>query len=268
MRNIKIYQVYYDEATKQSLDPYFIPLDNCASPRIDWFEYWPIRTVLLSEKFDDEDYLGFFSPKFKLKTHCTGASVMETVSNSNVDVLSYSPFFDLSAMFINPFKQGELCHGGLIQVSQEAMDFLGIDIDLNNLVSDQTTTIFSNYFVAKYKIWKEWFYFSERIFEICEQSDHPLGKKLCGGTYHRDNNYPMKVFLMERLITVVMEKYNLAAKLCLNIKNAPSGTAKGKYIFDGLVLCDALKGQYKRTMNPVFMDQYDFIRRTLLPDFQ
>lgn len=265
MRNIKIYQIYYDEATRQSLDPYFIPLDNSNSPRRDWFEYWPIRNVLLNEKFDDDDYLGFLSPKFKLKTHCTGGAVFEQVRNSDVDILSYSPFFDQSAIYINSFYQGDFYHKGLIQASQEFFDCVGISIDLSTFVSDQGTTIFSNYFIAKYKVWREWFKVAEQLFSICEQPGHPLGVKLCSGTDYNGGKLPLKIFLMERLISVVMEQNNWVAKLCLNIKEAPFGSVEGKYIFDGLVLCDALKGQYKRTQNPVFIEQYGFIRRALLP---
>ncbi len=58
---IHLYQIYYDEETKTSLDQAFLPLDNFTSERPDWYEYWPIRRIMLNNNFSETDYVGIFS---------------------------------------------------------------------------------------------------------------------------------------------------------------------------------------------------------------
>ena len=67
MSPIHLYQIFYNSETKALIDPDFLPLDNSANARPDWFEYWPIRNLLQEKNFSDEDYLGVFSPKFNRK---------------------------------------------------------------------------------------------------------------------------------------------------------------------------------------------------------
>jgi len=43
-----IFQIYYSNATREALDPGFVPLDNIRNERPDWREYWPIRRHLLN----------------------------------------------------------------------------------------------------------------------------------------------------------------------------------------------------------------------------
>jgi hypothetical protein len=68
---LKIYQIHYDEVTKQSLDALFIPFDNSNTSHADWFEYSAIREILKSQSFDESEYIGILSPKFFSKTGLT-----------------------------------------------------------------------------------------------------------------------------------------------------------------------------------------------------
>ena len=56
---IHIYQIYYDQATKQALDPGFIPLDNSNTERPDWYEFWPIRKFLKENQLQEDYWYGF-----------------------------------------------------------------------------------------------------------------------------------------------------------------------------------------------------------------
>ena len=68
--NVHLYQIYYDEKSKLTLDPRFLSLDNTANINDGWMEYSAIRNVLLNKKFKSDDYLGFFSPRLKEKLVC------------------------------------------------------------------------------------------------------------------------------------------------------------------------------------------------------
>lgn len=213
MKTAHLFQICYEDASKQALDPDFTPLENIPNERPDWFEYWPIRRTLNSGYFRDDDYIGFFSPKFGEKTNFSAKQVRNECDGRDDPILSFSPFFDQSAIYRNPFEQGEQHHPGLTEITQLFLERCGLDLDLKTLISDHTTTIFANYFVAKYWVWREWFALSESLFALCEQADDELGRRLLDQTVHRHGQYPMKVFVMERLITVLMEIRGWAARI-------------------------------------------------------
>jgi hypothetical protein len=263
--NLKLFQIFYNALTKGQLDAGFIALDNSAGARPDWCEYWVIRQVLLQQSFADHDYVGFFSPRFNEKTNCTAQQVIEYANAGNVEVFSFSPFFDHSALHINPFEQGERFHQGLTDCMEQVLAYLGITFDIRDFVSDHTTTIFSNYFVARYDVWMIWFELAEKIFELCEQNASPLAQRLNAHTYHRGMvTTPMKVFVIERLISLVLETQHIAAKLCVNPLQTPLLFTGSERIVSGLAPCDALKGQFRRTGNSMFLESYLNLREQLL----
>lgn len=63
MPKVKIYQIYYNDATKGKLDLGYEPLDNTKNLRADWCEYIPIRRCFLSQEFEEDDYFGVFFTK-------------------------------------------------------------------------------------------------------------------------------------------------------------------------------------------------------------
>jgi glycosyltransferase involved in cell wall biosynthesis len=260
-KEIKVFQIYYDEPTKAKIDPDFVPLDNAENLRPDWCEYWPIRNVLLNQVFDEDTYIGFLSPKFFEKTGMRGNEVLEKVRVINDDAISFSPYFDLGAIHPNPFVQGEAHHPGLTGAMQKVLSLLQIDLDLNSLVCDQTTTIFSNYFVARYSFWKKWFEYAEKIFAVCEGPDCELKNILVGGTtYRKGTDYAMKVFVLERLVTIVMEELGIASRVGIDIAEAPLILPGSKGNLVAFLVCDALKGQYLNTGNPVYKDAFFKLR--------
>ena len=183
--NLIAYQIFYDERTKSLVDSEFIPLDNSKNERSDWREYWPIRNVLKSVEFGDHDYVGFFSPKFTQKTWLTSAQVREffenvtaSTQNNLPDVISFSPYPDLCAIFINIFEQGETNHHGITKLAIEVFDTLHIELNIQSMVNDSTTNIFSNFFIATPSFWKKWLEICEEIFNICEDTHSDLGQKL------------------------------------------------------------------------------------------
>src|SRR5450631_89982 len=52
MRAMHLFQILTPHVAREDLDPGFSVLDNCANPRPDWFEYWPIRNFLLTERLE------------------------------------------------------------------------------------------------------------------------------------------------------------------------------------------------------------------------
>lgn len=264
-KEIKIFQIYYDENTRLLVDPSFIPLDNTENARPDWCEYWSIRKILLNQSFSDDTYLGFFSPRFFEKTAMSGSQVLEAVRNSSADVISFSPYFDQGALHPSPFYHGESHHHGLLNTAQNVLVMLNVNLDLNALICDQTTTIFSNYFVARYSFWKKWFAYAEKIFNVCEGPDCELKSSLVDLTQHRNSNsYAMKVFILERLVTIVMAEQHIRSEVAIDVRKAPLSFPQSRAILDKLMVCDALKSQFLETGLSPFVETYVMYRNKLL----
>lgn len=263
--NIYIYQIFYDEASKSKLQKGFVPLDNSTNTRPDWAEYWPIRNVLLNKSYSSDDYIGFFSPKFYSKTGCTSEYVLDCVSSAKHSIYSFSPFFDEMALYFNSFEQGERFHKGIYKAGNLFLKTIGAKFELGNIVSDCSTCIFSNYFVAKYDFWKIWFSWTEKLFQIAEVKDGELARLIGNYTMYQGkyNTHFLKVFLVERLVTLVLASWNLQAAYMLDVDKIPLTLAAAKYLGEFLA-CDALKGQYLKTNKITYLKEFQNIRNRVL----
>lgn len=269
---IFIYQIFYNEVTRSNLDKGFIPLDNIKNSRPDWAEYWPMRNTLLNQSFNPNDYIGFLSPKFYEKTWCTSEFLLDTIAGKKHDIYSMSPYFDQIALYYNSFGQGECTKPGpgLKKLSNDLLNQLGINFDINNFVSDVTTCIFCNYFVAKYEFWKIWLEYAKKIFEIAEDPQSNLGKLLCSPTNYLSNNRPhqIKVFIIERLVSLVLKLQNTQAYYCLDATKLLFGLPNSSNFLSELLACDALKGQYLKTNSLCYLQEFDKVRNKVFSNLK
>ncbi|MFN8996691.1 MAG: hypothetical protein ACK5X3_23930, partial [Pseudomonadota bacterium] len=265
MSPIHLYQIFYNSETKALIDPDFLPLDNSANARPDWFEYWPIRNLLQEKNFSDEDYLGVFSPKFSRKTGFTGAEVHDRVARSGAEVVAFSSEFDQVAAFKNAFAQGDFSQRGLLNVSRALFKEIDLGVDPTDKWADQSRIIFSNYFVAKHSFWRQWFDFAERIFRICEGKKGAIAEQLNSHTSYRGttSNYQMKVFVMERLVSAILERQDINAVSHFNFSHQRAlynqrltGLGRVPLDYGRFLLLDALKGQYVKTKQTPYINLF------------
>lgn len=203
--NIYLHHIAYSPETLVNAEPGYIVLNNLENKRPDWFEYWPIRNFLLNTEMDENSFYGFFSPKFSTKTGLNYTDVFNCIEDNikQADVFLFSPQPDMGAFFLNVFEQGETFDPGLIAAYEEFLLHVGQAIPLRNLVMDSRTIVFSNYFVARPKFWREWLHWNELLFSICEGPPTDLQNKLRYCT-----TYPgaveRKVFLVERTASLLL----------------------------------------------------------------
>lgn len=260
---IRIFQIYYDEKTRATLDPAFEPLDNMANERPDWFEYWPIRKFLENNVLEDETYYGFLSPRFHGKTKLTGEQVRSFVlAQSGADIVTFSPTPDWACVYISPFEQGEAYHPGLFEVSQAFFDQIGMAVKVTHLVLDVRSTVFCNYFVAKGSLWRRWKNIFDHCFELAENPESPLGRKLSALTEYKQPAQ-LKIFLMERVMSML-----LATDRGLKVVNYPPFELPPSHeswqpLFDNLVVLDSLKASYLATEDVRYMNVYVTIRQAV-----
>ena len=265
MSNIHLYQIYYSDATKAAWDSDYLELDNRRNERPDWREYWPIRNFLLqAELKTEENYYGFFSTKFKARTRLSKQQVLDYMAlRPDADVHLFSPLWDLSALFQNVFEQGNFFHPTLTAVAQEFLKEIGWKVDLSRLITDSRNTVFCNFFVAKPAFWKEWLTLGEQLFTIAENPAHPLSQKLNTACVYGEQVVPVKVFIMERLATLILATQE---KWRINTFNpfalSSSSTQFSPFHLEA-VLSDALKIAYKNHGNEEYLQAFFHLRKSI-----
>lgn len=260
---MNIYQIFYDENSKKQLDNSFVPFDNSNSLFKDWYEYSVIREVLKRNSFNKEEYIGILSPRFFEKTGIRGADVLNLINNSKSDVISFSPRFDQIAYYVNPFYQAEFCHKGMIDLSKRVFAELGLPINLDTLVTDQTRTIFANYFVAKYSFWEKYLSISEKIFEMSKGSSKTAALLNTQVRHRGAYNYTYKIFLIERLITVVLELENINSEIGFDYIKSVQNFKNVKPILSDLMILDSFKTAFLKTRKNEYMNLYQSLRKRI-----
>lgn len=262
-----IYQIAYDDASAKVVEQGdFLLLDNMANERPDWYEYWPIRRFLLAEPMEETAFYGFFSPKFTAKTGLTKVNVDDFISNEllkgPVDVALFCPQPDMGANFLNVFEQAEVFDNGFISATAEFLKLQSIEVPLNNVVMDNRQTVYSNYFVARPSFWRPWFALTEALFNIAEDTSHPLHRAVNHNTNY-SKNANRKVFILERMASLLL---TIEPKFRVAVAN-PYGfgwsMTKFRETPDRTYINDALKRAYKDTGFPQYMEAFKNLRQEL-----
>lgn len=265
-----VHQIFYDAASRQSLSPEFIPLDNAASPRPEWFEFWPMRQYLMTQSLQEDGWYGFLSPKFTRKFGLPADQLLGILDQArdHEDVVLASPHWDHAAYFLNVFEQGELWTPGLLDASQRLIERAGIRVDLRSMVASSRTTVFSNYLVAKPVFWRKWLDLANLLFQCSERSDDPLWATLNAPTsYHAaGGQVPMKVFVQERLSSVVLAAQALRVGV-IDLSDAaivdPTLFVDEPSTRRKLQICDTLKQAYMDSRDPEYLSVYRKFRATV-----
>ena len=254
-----VYQILNHYTPRQALDPGFRVLDNAANERPDWYEYWPMRRFLRDGALDDDAFYGFLSPKFTQKTNLNAAHVDALVraADATVDVILLTPSIHNSACYLNVFEHGDAKHPGLLDVSQHLFARIGRPSDLHNLVTDSRTEVFSNYFVARPRFWREWLSITEALFALAEDPADDLGARLrAPAPYRAGATAPMKIFVVERIATwILANDARFHAQVC-----DPFAAASKLHRTPVAVVCDALKIAYTTQRRGQYRDVFELIQ--------
>lgn len=259
---VHLYQIAYSAATLAAVEPGYRVLDNLANARPDWYELWPIRRFLLDETLDDDAFYGFFSPKFGAKTQMSHAQVTAFVQAgaADHDVFLFSPQPDMGAFFLNVFEQAEAFDAGFIDAVEGFLASTGQATPLRALVMDSSTTVFSNYFVARPAFWRAWLALVEPFVALCEGPVSDLQARCTAPT-----SYPgaaqRKVFIQERLASLLLTvQPQWRAKAANPFTFGWSMTRFREHPHEA-VMSDALKAAYRRTGYPHYIQAYAELRQ-------
>ncbi len=258
---IEIYHIAYSEETYQNKEDGYLVLDNRNNERSDWREYWPIRKFFQNHKIEDDTYYGFFSPRFREKTFLSYDQVRGFIldNHDGVDVVGFSPQPDIGALFLNVFEGNDLFDSGFLDVSQKFVEHVGLSIELRGFIMDSRSIIFSNYFVARGSFWRSWVRMADQLFDIAEgHVPSTIRDDLTAATNY-PGAVPRKVFLMERLVSLLIITGNWRVVNSNPFKLAWS--SHFQHLMLDTFLSDALKIAYNETGYGEFLFAYNEIRK-------
>lgn len=263
-----IYQICYSERTQLENDTGFLSLNNLANERPDWREYWPMRNFLLQTRMlAEESYYGFLSPKFYQKTGLRAAQVQEFLDHSTEDVVHFSPFFDQAAFPLNVFEQASAQHSGVDMVMRESMAMLAPNVDIYSLVMDSSTTVFCNYFVARPAFWRLWLDKCELLYALAEENCTDLARRLNAPTNHDGGTAPAKVFVIERVASLLLTLDRSWTVRGYNPLRMPFATSPIASFRDELCVLNAMKGAYIKSGHPEYLSLYLRGRQSIVQQF-
>lgn len=265
-KNIKLFQIFYDDITKKKIDNKCIPLDNSKNIYRDWYEFWPILNFINTNELVNETWYGFFSTKFEDKTGKQFEFIQKVLEKNNniADVAIFSSGWDQICYFQNVFEQGEFWHKGIINETENFLKRINYDINLLDMVGDFQTSVFSNYLVAKKNFWIEWKNIASLFFEYCNLSNASKANSL---TTYSNSLAPMKAFIQERLPSLVLtkNKYNVLA-----LDETENGPIYTRLFEDNIEVrrhlknCELMKREYNKTKDIIYLNEYRKIRKKII----
>jgi hypothetical protein len=262
---IHLHQICYSPQTRDALEPGFAPLENMDNLRPDWREYWPIRNFLLRSTMDEAAWYAFFSPKFRAKTGLDAVAVRECVARNaeGTDVVLFSPFFDQIAYPLNIFEQGAMQHADTLRTFRECALAVSPGIDFDALVMDSTNTVFCNFFVARPGFWRAWLAKCELLFGIAETGSSDLASRLNASTTHDGGGVPTKVFVIERVASLMLATQKHWRTKAYNALSLPWSKAPTAQFQLEMAFLDALKIAYSSQGHPQYLDAFHRLRRVI-----
>jgi hypothetical protein len=272
--SITVLQIHYDEATRASLDPAFMPLDNSQSEHPEWYEFWPMLSYLRQNGLPRYgDWLGFLSPRFTSKTGVTGEALFGLIQNLSHEydalIVSHQDW-DQIAYFQNSFEQADHWHPDLSKYSQDFLDHAGVKLDIRSHVGTANNTIFCNYIIAKADYWAEWQEMAEKLLAYVRDNPHPSAAKLRGRTSYvsETNQVPARAFIQERLANIILanDLYRVAfidAGLSTPTNDVLfADTGRNRKLLNTL---NVLKQEYLNTRDTDYLDMFHKLRAAVEP---
>jgi hypothetical protein len=264
MADIRIYQIYYDLTRQPPLDPGFIPYDNTANKRPEWFEFCPMQDFFNATTLKPDAWYGFVSARFQSKTGWTSSEVFRGVAAiaDKADVVLISPAWDQLAFFQSVFENGEYWHPGLIDALSAFFEHEAIELNPRTAVTHSLSSGFSNYVIARPAYWREWLNLANRFFEYAEGGNAALNAPT---PYFRGPGV-MKGFAQERLMAVVLARNQFRVAT----RYPPPSHLIGRFFPQNaetaelLKTCDWMKQLYTATGDPAHLRAY-LEARKLIP---
>lgn len=204
-KELKIYQIYYDQTHYKFLTPEFTPYYNPPSEHSSvWHENGVFINEYVAGNIQEGSLYGFLSWRFSEKTMLSKKEFIRFIEqNPGYDVYYINPFPEMPQLFKSVWAQGENNHPGIIELSERLLRQSGIEIDLADMEHSPEDFLFCNYWVGSKKFWDSYMAFVMPLYNYLESlSDEEMQ------AYNRDAGYHTGVgfvtFIFERLFSTFL----------------------------------------------------------------
>ncbi len=166
-------------------------------------EYNPILDIMDNHFLDNRKYTGIFSHKFPLKSGYYKKYVEQILDEEDADVIVFCK------QIPNYIQWSTKQHPGLGNVLQTILDKLGIE-----LTKEPKATVYSNFFIAKTEVYKEYAKFLKSVIYLMEHDPEIKGLVSMDAQYHSGlskedlklytglESYTFHTFVLERLMSI------------------------------------------------------------------
>jgi hypothetical protein len=267
-RNLFIYQIYYSKETQSKLDPGFAPFDNTENQRPDWREFWCIKSFFTKNKIVDEDFYGFFSPKLFERTGLVSSDIYEFINKNkeNVDIFLFNPIKRSSFVFFNVIDQAMDKHDPkTFDIFKKIFfTFNNNKYNISDLVNHSNSTVYCNYFVAKGSFWKEWLKIYDFLYDDLEGNESIFRNDLTKEVSYVTTNVELKVFIMERVVSIMLACNPNIKRVSYNIFDMPNFEKTSFFSKNIFLFFNYLKMTYEKNNNKLCKILFFLLKKILI----
>ena len=266
---VHLFHIGYSIETMELLQPGFTFLDNLANQRPDWFESWPIRNYLKNNKLDENDYYGFFSPRFLLKTGRSSSELRHFISTDDEDIEAYfiCPQAEVGAFFLNPVYGMDFSDPGALDTTQKVMDKAGFKVDISLQLVDSSQLAYSNYVIAKPSYWRKWLELVDCAYLYADTNEDPVLKQSLNHPTQYNGGVQRKVFLIECIPSILFNSLNLKVK-SIPINQETAGRGVLHYAIEQANECDNFKKEFKKSGDLKYLQEFQKKADSVLQKFR
>lgn len=202
IQDIQIHQIYFRSQQIPFLSKDFSPYFNKVAD--EFYESGVFKREYQLKSFLKHAYTGYVSWKFELKSFVNSRDFLNLyLEKPNCDVYFLNPFPELVGKYKNVWLQGDRWHPGLLSLSQNIFDHLGISVDLREIENNEKTTLYCNYWYGSKYFWGEFMDFCGPFYRLFENKDSSFYKEIRKASqYHYGGT--LIPFFMERLFSTFL----------------------------------------------------------------
>lgn len=202
--NLYLYQAYYEESQKNTLDSSFTPYDNTENKSPELREY-PLWKKLYERHGGTLSYWGLLSWRWFDKTKLPPEEFKQWIlDNPGYDVYHIDPFLHVSVSSKNIFEQGEQWHPGMLNCCNKLFPKLGINVKVEDIIYQPKHFATCNYFVGNTFFWSNYLKFLDQVVDISQTDDEIKNYMFEDKRLYNGAMIPSFAFMIERMFSLYL----------------------------------------------------------------
>lgn len=228
-----------------------------------WENYQAVRDYFLNHAVEDDTLYGFIHHSFQKNTGFDVSDLHAWVdSHPGYTAYNIYPHLKESACFLNTFEQYESACAGVIEAANSFFLLIGLELDVSTWVVPGNATTDMHHIVATPAFWRTWFDLTEKIYNIADEKNSPLGKILAGP----EQGQLLWTNLANGMVSVVLMLDQDVKVVQAAIEEMPLARETDGTPLDNFLLLDNLKRAYLATDESRHLQHFYTIRNNMFVD--